>query len=601
MHSLTGAVLYRFTYDSGGRLAAVTDGDGNTTTIERDETGQPTAIVAPFGQRAQLNLDANGHLNSITNSADEAIDFAYTADGLMTSMTDARNGTHTFGYDALGRLIRDQDPATGAKTLSRVQSSQGYAVTVTSAVGRQTSYSIERRSVGGTIRRTTGPDGTKTESTIGTDGSTTTSLPDGTVINLLEGPDPRFGMQSALPKTRTVTTPGGKVSTTTTERTVALSNPDDILSLTSLTDRVTVNGRAYTSVYDAANRTFTDTSPAGRVRTTTVDTQGRVVHEQTAGQEPIAYAYDAHGRLVTINQGTGAGSRITQLTYNSQGYLETIVDPLNRTVRFAYDAAGRVVQQILPDNRVIAYGYDANGNVTSLTPPGRPTHNFTYTAVDLEASYNPPDVGLPQDQTLNTYNLDRQVTRIALPTGQNLDFGYNSTTGKLSTLTIARGTVSYGYNASTGLLTSVAAPGSISLAFSYDGSLLTQESWTGPVAGSVGRTYDNDFRVTALNVNGANAITYQYDADSLLTQAGALTLARNPQNGLLTGTTLGSVADTWTYNGFGEPGAYAATYGGSAVYNVEFTRDALGRITGKTETIGGATESTTTPTTWPAA
>ena len=71
----------------------------------------------------------------------------------------------------------------------------------------------------------------------------------------------------------------------------------------------------------------------------------------------------------------------------------------------------------------------------------------------------------------------------------------------------------------------------------------------------MGRTYDNNFRVTALTVNGANAITYQYDADSLLIQAGDLTLARNPQNGLLTGTTLGSVADTWGYNGFGEPGA----------------------------------------------
>ena len=37
---------------------------------------------------------------------------------------------------------------------------------------------------------------------------------------------------------------------------------------------------------------------------------------------------------------------------------------------------------------------------------------------------------------------------------------------------------------------------------------------------------------------------YGYDADSLLTQAGSLTLSRNAQNGLLTGTALGSVSDT---------------------------------------------------------
>ena len=290
------------------------------------------------------------------------------------------------------------------------------------------------------------------------------------------------------------------------------------------------------------------------------------------------------------------------MTYDSQGYLETIVDPLNRTVRFVYDAAGRVTQQILPDNRVIAYAYDANSNVTSVTPPGRPAHNFTYTAVDLEASYNPPDVGLPQDQTLNTYNLDRQVTRIALPAGQNLDFGYNSTTGKLSTLTIARGTVSYGYQRRLpGSWRASRAPGSITLAFSYDGSLLTSESWTGPVAGSVGRTYDNDFRVTALSVNGANAVTYQYDADSLLTKAGALTLARNPQNGLLTGTTLGSVADTWSYNGFGEPGAYAGNLrreAQSTTSSSPATRSAASAA--RPRRSAGPRTSTATATTWPA-
>ena len=62
--------------------------------------------------------------------------------------------------------------------------------------------------------------------------------------------------------------------------------------------------------------------------------------------------------------------------------------------------------------------------------------------------------------------------------------------------------------------------------------------------------YDNNFRVTSRSINGANTINFGYDNDSLLTQAGALTLSRNPQNGLLTGTTLGNVTDSWTYNDF---------------------------------------------------
>jgi hypothetical protein len=49
-----------------------------------------------------------------------------------------------------------------------------------------------------------------------------------------------------------------------------------------------------------------------------------------------------------------------------------------------------------------------------------------------------------------------------------------------------------------------------------------------------------------------------YDHDSLLTAAGALTLSRDVQNGRLTGTTLGSISDTLSYNEFAEPLSYGA-------------------------------------------
>ena len=52
------------------------------------------------------------------------------------------------------------------------------------------------------------------------------------------------------------------------------------------------------------------------------------------------------------------------------------------------------------------------------------------------------------------------------------------------------------------------------LDYTFTGALPTQTSWSGPVAGSVGKTYDNDFRVSSVSVNGANAVTYAYDADS---------------------------------------------------------------------------------------
>ena len=59
--------------------------------------------------------------------------------------------------------------------------------------------------------------------------------------------------------------------------------------------------------------------------------------------------------------------------------------------------------------------------------------------------------------------------------------------------------------------------------------------------------------------------------------------------GLLEGSSVQRVADTWQHNPFAEPMNYAARIDNVAVYATAFERDLLGRIARKTETIGGAT------------
>ncbi len=379
-------------------------------------------------------------------------------------------------------------------------------------------------------------------------------------------------------------------------RTVALSNPRDPLSLVSQTDTVITNGRASTTTYDAATRTFTTTSAAGRQIVTTVDAQGRPLQTQASGMLPVVRTYDTHGRLATITQ----GARSTSFSYNPEGFLGSITDALSRTIGFQYDLAGRVTQQTLPDTRVIAFTYDANGNVTSITPPGRPSHGFDYTPVDLESEYLPPQPQPPvsSPQTLYQYNLDRQLDLITRPDGQTIDLVYD-TAGRLSQqlLPAGQGQIGYTYDPSTGNLATITGPNGEALSFTYDGSLLLSESWTGPVAGTVSRTYDNDpstmlgtgFRVATQGVNGSNTASFSYDSDSLLTSAGATTLSRDSQNGLLTGTSMGNVSDGYTYSGFGEVASYAASFSATPLYSVAYTRNSLGRIAQKTETVSGVT------------
>ena len=175
------------------------------------------------------------------------------------------------------------------------------------------------------------------------------------------------------------------------------------------------------------------------------------------------------------------------------------------------------------------------------------------------------------------------------PDGQTIQLGYEPTGGRLSTLTLPGSQVTtYAYGATTGTLSSITAPGS-TLNYTYDGSLLKQTTWAGAVAGSVSRIYDNNFRITSQSVNGANTINFGYDNDSLLTSAGALSMSRSAQNGLISGSALGVVADTRTYSTFGELSSYTANVSGSPVFTTTFTRDKLGRITQKVETISGTT------------
>jgi YD repeat-containing protein len=285
LHALTGAIRYAFTYDTAGHLASVTDGDGNVTTIARDGNGNPTAIIAPFGQRTTLSLDANGYLASITNPAGESTQMNYTADGLLTRFATPNGHASQMTYDALGRLQQDADAAGGSQTLARTTFATGYDVTRTTALNRTTRYHAERLSTGEQRRTTTAPDGTQTQVQIGTNGSHVTTLPDGTVSNLLEGPDPRFAMQAPLPQSLT-TTRGGLTATITTVRTVSLADPNNPLSLTALTETVRVNGRTYTSSYTAATKTMATTTPAGRQRLATINTLGHLVQEQVAGLLP---------------------------------------------------------------------------------------------------------------------------------------------------------------------------------------------------------------------------------------------------------------------------------------------------------------------------
>ncbi len=565
-----------------GHLSAVADVAGNTTTINRDANGNPTALVSPYGQSTTLSVDVNGYLSAVQDPSGAQTQFAYGPQGLMATMTDPRGGLHQFSYDPNGRLTEDQDPSGGSKALGRTEiASGGFDVSITSALGVQSTYQTTTSAIGTFARLNTLPNGLQTSLALASTGVTTVTVPDGTTTTSTASPDPRFEMLSPL-LLITTTTPSGLSSTRATTRSFTSSAG----VLATWTEQTNLNGNTWTRLFNATAGTWTATSPLGRTTTTTVDAADRPTQIAIPGVAPFSMTYDSNGRLSTTTQG---GNTWTN-GYDSSGYLSSVTDALSHVVTYENDGVGRPTQTILQDGRGIGTSYDPDGNPTVITLPS-PTqnaHDFAYTPVDLVSSYTPPSLGSGSTATSYLYNADRQPTTVTRPDGVALSYGYDPF-GRLTGIAYPQGTLSRTYNPTTGQLSTLASPSGETLTYAYDGFLRTGITWSGPVAGSVSFGYDSNFRVGSQSINSANALMLGFDADSLLKQAGSLMVSRDPQNGRLTGTTLGSVTDTYGYDGNGLFASYVASYSGNAVYSESVIRDAVGRITQKTETIGGAT------------
>jgi RHS repeat-associated protein len=578
LDAFTNAVLYQFAYDDGGRLAMVTDVDGNATEIARDGSGSLSSIVGPFGSQTTFTADAHGYLATATDPAGQLTQFTYDANGLMQTKTNPRGALSQYSFDSLGHLTEDQDPVGGSRTLSRTDGQTGFTVTSTTALGRQTVYGTTTAQDGTLSRNNTLPNGLQSSFQFTPDGTTTVVTPDGTTTTTTETADPRFGLLSPVPSV-TTKTPSGLTSTQTTTRAVTLSGSN----LATLTEQTNLNGNTWTRLFNASASTWTSTSPVGRTTTTTIDTAGRPTQIATPNVAPFTFAYDAHGRLTTTTQGTHTWTQ----GYDAQGNVASVTDPLGHATSYVNDPVGRPTQTELPDGRLIGTAYDGDSNTTSITLPSNAQHDFAFTPVDLMSSYTPPSVSGASAPTEYAYDVDRALETVTRPDSSTITYGYDSA-GRLQMTTYPQGTITLAYNPATGQLASSTTAGGELLQYAYDGFLKKGVTWSGPVAGSLSLGFDHNFRMTSQTVNGT-ALAFGYDLDGLLTGAGSLTLSLDTHNGRLNGTTLGSMTDTYTYDSNGLFASYTAKYSGTTLYAESVLRDAVGRITQKTETVQGTT------------
>jgi RHS repeat-associated protein len=573
----TGVALIEFGYDVDNKLVSITDQFGNQTTIQRDADGDPTTIISPDGITTTLTIDANNHLTEITYPDGSHYDFEYTQDGLMTAKIEPEGNRFEHVFNSNGRLSDATDEEGGQWNYTRTADEYGDILAeVLTGQGNLTSYLDHTYSTGAYVSSITDPTGTQTLFSQSDDGLTVNkSLPCGMDLEFKYGVDSEYKYK--VVKEITERTPSALEMLMLHDKIYDDTNSDDIPDL--ITETVTVNGKVTTLINNVLQAQKTITSPEGRPVTTFYDPLTLLTESLSIpGLFDTTYEYDARGRLTSIATNT----RETSFTYNSNGFLESVTDPEDFATSYTYDRVGRMTWIDRPDGTSIGFDYDGNGNMTVLTDPSNVDHGFGFNLVNRNSSYQTPLSG----SYTYSYDKDRRLIRTTFPSGAHINNIYNTT--QLIQIQTPEGNIDFTYLCGTKV--DSVTNGADTITYEYDGKLVTSEILSGNLNQSLEYTYNNDFNVVSFSYAG-DSISYTYDNDGLLTGSGAFTITRDPGNGLPETVTDGTLNLGRTFNGYGEVESQDFSVSGHDLTSWSLTRDENGRITHKTETLGGVTSN----------
>ncbi len=585
----TRTALRTFGYDPLGRIATVTDADGNVTRVQRDQAGTPLSIEGPFGDVTDLSVDTRGRLDTVTNPAGEPTTLGYAAGtGLLTSVEGAVPGSeYTFEYSFDGRLIGATDPLGHETSISSAMSSGGRTTTVGAPSGDVMTIEHAREQGGTTqVRTVTGFNGARTVTRI--DGTTTTTeTPDGVVRTLLFAPDPQYRANLPYPTELTTDTDGDE----RVEVVTRIYDRNPTTGDETFIERYRDGWVETELVWDEATNTRRVTSAAGRETVETLGAADRVALLERAGLASVSYTYDTQGRPTAVTAGVAPDDRTTTFTWDGAD-LTQIEDAAGRTVDYTYDDAGRVERTALA-GATVDVERDANGNATGYVLPNGERFEQGFDLLDrVDSAVAPGSEPAAQRTATYDYDVDGALDGLARADGTALVFShvgqqFAGRSGDAST-------TAFTYDPQSGQMLTAAADATVT--FDYRGHLTSEQTTTGAATGSVQYEWDLRDRMAVETVDG-DSVYYEYDADNLVIGVGDEWVDRDADTGHVTERGVGSASVAYEYDEFGALARTIAMYqtgsGPEVLFDEQLGRDALGRVTTRTETVDGTTTTWT--------
>jgi RHS repeat-associated protein len=291
-------------------------------------------------------------------------------------------------------------------------------------------------------------------------------------------------------------------------------------------------------------------------------------------------AYDARQRITDRCVGstlpTCAGGELTHLAYWPTGLLKKVTNPDGSYVEYTYDAAHRLTQVNDGAGNKVVYTLDAMGNRTAEnTYDPSNTLRRTHSRVFNTLNQLWKDVNAANTSAVTTvfgYDNQGNQTSVAAPLSRNSSSLYDELNRLTQITDPASGITQFGYDANDNL-TSVTDPRSLVTSYTYTGfgDLKTQVS---PDTGTTTNTYDSGGNLDTSTDSRGAVTTYGYDALNRVTST-AFTIGGTPDPTI-----------SYTYDA-GTHGKGHLTGASDSHHALAWTYDAQGRVTGKSQTVGG--------------
>lgn len=519
-----------YEFDSGGRLLAIKDLNGNQIALTYSTTvpGQIDHITDTAGRQVFFTYDGLGHIAAITSPlrAGNTAEFQYDAAGNLTGITDPRGKLWRFTYDGAHRLLTHVD-AKGVTVITNAYDGAGRVVQQTDGAGGVTSYAYAV-DASGTTTTITPPSGHAVTHVYDL-AYNLVRVVDGEGHVATFGSDGKGRITGAVDK-------NGKVAGAFYD---AAGNPRIVQ------DR---NGAQAHLAFDAMNRPTSITGPLGFTTDSFgYDAKGNLTSITNAEGHTSSITLDAAGLPTTVTDLNGGAWRCA---YDASGLPETVTDPTGVAVTLAHDPAGRITQVALPTGgATIQWTYDELGNLLTQTDPLGNLTTFTYddngnlatqtfvptgatTTFEYDWAGRPVKVSGPLGGvTIYAYDADGNLASVTDADGVTVTRQYDSANRLTSIIDALGHHVFFGYDAN-GNLTTVRNELGNTWTTEYDAEGRPVRS-TDPLGNQSTTTYDAAGRVIAATDPLGNTETFQYSkADRLigatLPDQGSITYINDP-------------------------------------------------------------------------